>query len=141
MAFDAILRGPSSLASVLVMASTAPLSGVNRRTACQLSDSRTNINNVATSRIELLDRFLRGEQQAENITSKCFGLFLVISSIATSRKRRVVDQNVDLAEGLFSLDKEMFDVCLPGTFAEWQWLCRRAWQFDPYSVGSSLLEA
>src|SRR5436190_12887847 len=47
--------------------------GVNRRTRrCQRRDGRANIDNVAASGIELPDRFLRGEKQAENIYVKMF---------------------------------------------------------------------
>src|SRR6266567_4393804 len=91
--------------------------GVNRRTwRCQRRDGRANIDNVAASGIELPDRFLRGEKQAENIYVKMF-VELLFGDLFKWRpivNSSVVDEDVDLAEGFFSLSKEMFDVYLPG---------------------------
>src|SRR5436190_339333 len=47
---------------------------INRRTRRrQRRDGRTNIDNIATSRIELLDRLLSGEKQTENLHIELFG--------------------------------------------------------------------
>src|SRR5947208_8069044 len=136
MALTRILRWPSSLASVLVMASTAPLTraeflgqrsgdgidralcaGVNRRTRrCQRRDCRANVYNVAAIGTELLDRFLGGEEQAENIHVKVF-VELFLGDLFKWRpivNAGVVDQNVERAECLLRCGKEPFDFRLPG---------------------------
>src|SRR5438093_5682955 len=64
----------------------------------------------------MLDRFLRGEEQAENIYVKVF-VELLLGDLFKWRpvvNSRVVDQDVDLTEGFLSLSKKMFDVYLPG---------------------------
>ena len=82
----------------------------------------------------MLHRFLRGEEQPKDIHVEVF-VELFLGDLFNWRpvvNSRVVNQDVDLAEGLFSLSKEMFDVCLPGHICpNGNGLCRRAWQFDP----------
>jgi hypothetical protein len=62
----------------------------------------------------VLDRFLRGKEQAENIHVKVF-VELFLGDLFKRRpivNSRVVDEDIEPTERLFRLGKELFDLCL-----------------------------
>src|SRR4029079_3720122 len=80
----------------------------------QRAGQRTNIDNASAVGVEMLERFLSYEKHPEHIGIKHFVELLLGHSFQWHPfvNAGIVDQNVDLAQGLFCLSEKSFNVCL-----------------------------